>query len=635
MDTQAILYTVQNLLRSNPKEAVEVALDALGSGFVSTEQQIEFELAISRGYIHQGQYSNGEPHALTALDLARSGTLRRLEGLALNELGIYRFVENAFDAALYSYMQAMQLLKMYGKPSDVAKVHTNMGNVHSRKREYFEAVCSYEAALDLLNGTEDVVAQAKVLMNLSSLYQYVLYDSDTAIKYTEQAIALFRKLNDSTGLSKALHNYAQFIRRQGKLEASIHVYREALEHRKRFTEPIDLAMNYAGLAGVLIEVGRVEEAERVLTEAHQALVRVSASESAMNTLLMPEAELLSIKGRYDEASAVLKKIKEWASAADLEEVTSALNDLEVKIAIQMGNYQKATETLLHLFDEASEMAQHRAEARLLHVKRQIEQAHAMGLEEAERIRSVELAQTIRRLEALSVENEEYMAFLAHELKNPLSTIRVIGDLLANHKKISEDERQAYGRDVVTIASQMFDMITRVLSGSRTKLIETFSAVDARIPLHHVVSSAKTHALSKGIHLDWSEPSEPVLVNADDGVLHTVFENLVSNAVKYTPSGGVVKVWLRVLEPTGADPVILFSVLDTGPGISDFDKLRLFHAFPNLGTKPTAGESSTGLGLHLVRRSVDQLKGRIWCESEVGRGATFSVELPLYSGSSTL
>ena len=102
----------------------------------------------------------------------------------------------------------------------------------------------------------------------------------------------------------------------------------------------------------------------------------------------------------------------------------------------------------------------------------------------------------------------------------------------------------------------------------------------------------------------------------------VVENLVSNAVKYSPPGK--SIFVRVRRTGNA---VRCEVQDEGPGLSAEDQQKLFGKFARLTAKPTGGEQSTGLGLSIVKRLVEAMHGHVWCESEPGHGATFLVEFP--------
>ena len=102
----------------------------------------------------------------------------------------------------------------------------------------------------------------------------------------------------------------------------------------------------------------------------------------------------------------------------------------------------------------------------------------------------------------------------------------------------------------------------------------------------------------------------------------VLENLVSNAVKYSPPGK--NIFVRLQHSAEA---VRCEVQDEGPGLSPEDQKKLFGKFARLSAKPTGGEHSTGLGLSIVKKMVEAMNGKVWCESELGKGATFIVEFP--------
>ena len=122
--------------------------------------------------------------------------------------------------------------------------------------------------------------------------------------------------------------------------------------------------------------------------------------------------------------------------------------------------------------------------------------------------------------------------------------------------------------------------------------------------------------------------ENVIALVDERFVVQVIENLLSNAIKFSPTGKAVYVGL-----SNKYEKSLLEIKDEGPGLSDEDKAMLFQRFQRLSAKPTANESSTGLGLSIVKKFVESMGGRIWCESTLGQGATFIVEFQQveYSG----
>ena len=141
-------------------------------------------------------------------------------------------------------------------------------------------------------------------------------------------------------------------------------------------------------------------------------------------------------------------------------------------------------------------------------------------------------------------------------------------------------------------------------------------------LKTVIESFQGSALRKEIQVDWSAPVGAMKVLGDQVAVRKIIENLMSNAVKYSPIGG--RVALRLSEING---VLQLEVQDNGSGISPDEFPQLFIKFSRLSARPTDGESSHGLGLYIVKALVETMQGKVWCESQLGKGSIFFVSLP--------
>ena len=137
----------------------------------------------------------------------------------------------------------------------------------------------------------------------------------------------------------------------------------------------------------------------------------------------------------------------------------------------------------------------------------------------------------------------------------------------------------------------------------------------------VAANYDAKARAKKQELAISEDHGPLVAFADQHSAIQIFDNLVSNAVKYSPSGKRIDIRLKRREE-----MIRFEVQDQGPGLDQEDLRKMFGKFARLSAKPTGGETSTGLGLSIVKKMVEAAGGTVWCESEPGKGSTFVVEL---------
>lgn len=226
---------------------------------------------------------------------------------------------------------------------------------------------------------------------------------------------------------------------------------------------------------------------------------------------------------------------------------------------------------------------------------------------------------------------ELLAVAAHDLRNPISAIlglAQLAELKLRKLPVSEDRDR-----IETNLGRIFDtghaigrilenlMATTILDRGGLKLpdhpVKLEELVEESLELNKPSAGRKRIEILVEIEGDY-------WVKGDRMRLFEAIDNLVNNAVKYSPLGSVVHLSLKSASQTR----VLFAVKDQGPGLSQSDKAKLFQQFQRLSAKPTAGETSTGLGLSIVKKIVEVHHGKVWCESEIGEGATFFIELPI-------
>jgi signal transduction histidine kinase len=260
---------------------------------------------------------------------------------------------------------------------------------------------------------------------------------------------------------------------------------------------------------------------------------------------------------------------------------------------------------------------------------------ALALSHRIRILHEERARTddaLRRAEAeskaLHDTNEmqtHLLGLAAHDLRSPLTGIIGFADLIEEEADYDSDVHEYAGiikKDADRMLALINDLlVTAALDGKSIELdcrpmdLRTLAAESAR--------AFGVLAEKKGQPLEVRLPTRPVPVSADILRLRQVLDNLVSNAVKYTPPGRPLRIEVRF---TGTHGVV--AVTDDGPGLSDEDRAHLFKRFKRLSAQPTGGENSTGLGLSIVRELAELHGGTVEVESTLGAGSTFSLVLPL-------
>jgi signal transduction histidine kinase len=308
----------------------------------------------------------------------------------------------------------------------------------------------------------------------------------------------------------------------------------------------------------------------------------------------------------------LDRVKGYAAGAvDYVSVPVVPEILRAKIGVFIDLYRKTSEL---------ERLNHTLEERVLERTAELEATIAQLREREYRLRLTgeALAEADRR-------TTEFLAMLAHELRNPLQPIRSACELL--RKASATAEQLQWSREVVDRqVNQLVRLVDDLLDASRIsngKLELRREAVDLVPIINGAIESSRTLADRKHQHLDAALPAGAVVVDGDAVRLTQVFLNLINNAVKYSPSGARIS-----LELEARDGEAVTRVRDEGMGIAAADLPRVFEMFYQGGAKPDDAQGGLGLGLALVHQLVGLHAGRIEARSEgPGRGSEFVVRLP--------
>jgi signal transduction histidine kinase len=227
------------------------------------------------------------------------------------------------------------------------------------------------------------------------------------------------------------------------------------------------------------------------------------------------------------------------------------------------------------------------------------------------------------LTAIDHEKNYLIGVVAHDLRSPLNHLKGILQILKLTGKNIDDETKDLYQLAESSVVQMLLMISKILDVKAIESkqgniimekVETMSIIDTLLQKFEIPAIEKSIVLHKVSHL------ETAYIEADKDYLLQVLENLVSNAIKFSPKKK--NIWLGLTSSNGKTNIF---VRDEGPGLSPDDMGKLFGKFQKLSARPTGGETSIGLGLSIVKKYVEAMNGEVWCESEQGKGTTFFVQ----------
>jgi two-component system sensor histidine kinase/response regulator len=235
---------------------------------------------------------------------------------------------------------------------------------------------------------------------------------------------------------------------------------------------------------------------------------------------------------------------------------------------------------------------------------------------------------VEQLSKANSAKDRFLGMCAHDLRNPLSSIRglaelmdenALGVLTAEQKEIIQTIHGA-STSMLQLVNELLDVAT--IEAGHLKLekepVSNVEIVEKSVHLSNI------EAAKKNTRIELVKISFDPIVDVDRNKIRQVVDNLINNAVKYSPRGSIVTVLIHANDTHAG-----FAVRDSGPGIPESERHKLFKDYGRLSTQPTGGEKSTGLGLAICRKIVEAHDGTIGVGDVPGRGAEFIVSLPLH------
>jgi GAF domain-containing protein len=239
----------------------------------------------------------------------------------------------------------------------------------------------------------------------------------------------------------------------------------------------------------------------------------------------------------------------------------------------------------------------------------------------------EIDEKSRQLEIASQHKSQFLANMSHELRTPLNAILGYTELILDsiYGEPSEKMREvlerlhANGKHLLGLINDVLDL-SKIEAGQLTLDLADYSLADV---VHTVCTAVESLAAGKKLDLTADAPPNLSRGHGDGRRLAQVLLNLVGNAIKFTDTGEVA------IKATASDGLFTVAVTDTGPGIDPSDQAKIFEEFQQADNSATKRKGGTGLGLSIAKRIIEMHGGRIWVESEIGKGSTFAFTIPVW------
>lgn len=237
----------------------------------------------------------------------------------------------------------------------------------------------------------------------------------------------------------------------------------------------------------------------------------------------------------------------------------------------------------------------------------------------------QLEHSERTLKDLRIKKDEALAIVAHDIKNPASTIKNFVELLESYDLSMQEQK-----DVFSALIETSSRLVKLTNEFSQVVSEEYTTLKLNIGKHNIISivesmvnTNKIKAKEKNIDLRLYQPESEVIVDVDEDKMKEVVDNFIGNAIKFCPGNSKVDVTTKLDKNR-----VMVEVSDNGYGLTENEIAIAFEKGSKFSRKNTNGESSTGLGLWIAKKIVEEHNGRVWVKSKKGFGATFSFTLPV-------
>lgn len=523
-------------------------------------------------------------HCKKALHFQSAFKTKRLLAEVFKTIGVNFYYLGEIQNAQENYKNALDILlsnKVKNKEEikDIADLYYNLAilnrsaETNSLRKEYLEAAQKYYQQIDFKTGV------ARCLDGIAVYYFYA-GDQKKSLEQLLKALKIFEAQKDREGAYLVYNNIGTLKIQAGKFEEGIDYLKRSLRLRSEVGNPVPIAISHINISNALMDQQLFSEALPHL-KAAEKILKKAKSKIELSSLMLALTRCYKHLGNFEAA------------------LVAQTNHLKLREDLHKYELEKAYHDTSTRFDV------------------ELMEKNAM----IDRLKNFEIASYIHRLEVSNNELRQFAHAASHDLKEPLRTITSFVNLLEKHceKKIDDTGRE-YLHYILAGTKRLDRLVKDLLNLSQINLSETpFTDVDLNVIYKEVVVNLAAIIGEKNAQV---RSDKLPVVSADKTQMFQLFLNLIANGIKYNESA-TPSVHVSYSED-GAFTTLSFT--DNGIGIPETYRHKIFEIFQRL--HPREKYSGTGIGLTLCQRIVERHRGKIWVESNHGKGSVFHVSLPV-------
>lgn len=579
------------------------------------DRALDFDVSKKDSLLYYAEYI--EKNALPSF---RSGKV-----LSLRLKGIYYEIVENYEEAIDYYYQSLEEAKQLhdyayqaAALGDLAIVYNHLNQPHTTKELYLEA-------LRIARKRKEVFSVFTHATNLGSIYNK-LNMPDSALYHLEEAEEIAKQYDGKLELGSMYNNIGNAWFYKKDWDKALVFFKNNFDAHTAANDREALWHDCINLADVYIEKKQFEAAKKKLDQALTLAQSLSSRRKEADTYSL-YSKYYASRGDYKPAFQHMVK---WYSLD-----TSLINSQTLKFVAERQNQFQLRQEDLKNKELRIEVRQEKLRKESFALLAAIVGFLALSaiviillIRRNQRYLQNKNELIQRQNEKLTILNEEknsLISVVSHDLSAPFTSIKLWTQILQSGAgSLSENQQKAIHR-ILTSADSGETLIKRILFVEKEELGDhriTLEQLDINAFLEDIVQMYGEQARQKNIQINYTPLPSIMIIVSDRYIVRRIIENLLSNAIKFTEVGK--KIWISV---TDAGNEVALTVRDEGVGIKAEELVHIFTKHQNISSLPTGGELSTGLGLFIVKRLVDELNGNVFCESEEGKGSIFTVKLP--------
>ncbi len=566
---------------------------------LNTNETIENHKGISKAltnigivYENQGNYAKAIDFYVRSLELSEKTADKSGMIGALNNIGIIYDKQNEYDKAIDYYSKSLKIAKSENQHTAVANAYANIGVVYERQKQYEKALDYLTNSLEIRDSIGDQYGVSTSLNGIG-----VVYDNQKnyskALEYYKKSLAIKEELGRTYGIVIGLAN-------MGVIYTKLKDYTNAIDYLIRSR---DVAMSIDNLYLTKEINGNLYEAYKRQGNANKALQTFETYIENRDSLEREEnlREVIRQEYKYSYEKQAFADSLQNAEAQQLANAQLTAQKAQNLQQRQLAIFGGVVLFLL-LLGSIFFFYQRR---KSLQDKLRLEQ------KEAERLKELDMLKT------------QLYTNLTHEFRTPLTIILGMAEkILSSPKRFAEEGAHMItrnGKNLLRIVNQLLDLSKIENQALKLQLQQS----DIVGYIHYITDAFHSFANNKNLSIRFFSNQESILMDYDQEQIKQILTNLISNAIKFTSSGG--EIWVKLHKENN---ILKIEIKDNGIGIPVSSLPFIFDRFYQVDNSETRAYDGTGIGLAHTKELVRLMKGTIEVKSDVDEGTTFTIFLPI-------